>query len=362
MTDMNLLKSEERAIVSLRTLYHSFGYLPFKMSKFEEYDMYVRNKDFLVSDRIITFAGSDGKLLALKPDVTLSIIKNTAREAKGSTRLYYNENVYRPGSSGHYTEIMQTGIENIGELDTGDICEAVYLAAKSLERLSENFVLDVSHMGLISSLLSEISDSTELHEEIFSALSSKSVHELSRITDKFSIDEKWSKLLESLIDFRGSFADAAALISDVTSADAVISALAELSAIGEILRGADFEKRVRLDFSAVGNINYYNGIVFSGYVEGLADRILAGGEYSGLLTSMNCSGRAIGFAIYLDLLERLESATEPYDVDVLLVYSDKTPIKTLFETRETLTLQGKSVSAQKSTDVKIRYKDIVDIS
>ena len=152
------------------------------------------------------------------------------------------------------------------------------------------------------------------------------------------------------------------LISSVASTDSVKSALAELAAIGDILRGAKFESRVHLDFSAVGNINYYNGIVFSGYIEGLSDRILAGGEYSGLLSSMNCSGRAIGFAIYLDLLERLDSTGEPYDVDVLLVYSDETPIKKLFDVREQLTAEGKSVFAQKSADVKVRYKDIVDIS
>ena len=46
------------------------------MSRFEEYDFYARNKDFLVSDRIITFTDSRGRLLALKPDVTLSIIKS----------------------------------------------------------------------------------------------------------------------------------------------------------------------------------------------------------------------------------------------------------------------------------------------
>ena len=69
-------KPEERAAFSLRELYRGYGYLPYKMSKFEEYDLYVRNKDFLVSDRIITFTDMGGSLLALKPDVTLSIIKN----------------------------------------------------------------------------------------------------------------------------------------------------------------------------------------------------------------------------------------------------------------------------------------------
>ena len=71
------LKREERVLFQLRSLYQSYGYRPYKMSKFEEYDLYVRNKDFLVSDGIITFTDTDGRLMALKPDVTLSIIKNT---------------------------------------------------------------------------------------------------------------------------------------------------------------------------------------------------------------------------------------------------------------------------------------------
>ena len=73
---MDVLKNEERAVFALRKLYRSFGYAPYKMSRFEEYDLYVRNKDFLVSDQVITFSDRSGRLLALKPDVTLSIVKN----------------------------------------------------------------------------------------------------------------------------------------------------------------------------------------------------------------------------------------------------------------------------------------------
>jgi ATP phosphoribosyltransferase regulatory subunit len=188
------------------------------------------------------------------------------------------------------------------------------------------------------------------------------VHEIESVARKFELDGKWLSLLKSLVDFNGSFSDAVALIEKTASSDGVASALSELSAIGELVANSALADRVKIDFSAVSNINYYNGIVFSGYVEGIADRILAGGEYSGLLSSMNRSGRAVGFAIYLDLLERLDTECEPYDVDVLLVYSDKTPIKTLFDTRAALTAEGKSVSAHNSSDVKVRYKDIVDIS
>ena len=77
MFNDKILKNNERAIFTLREIYKHYGYLPFKMSKFEEYDLYVRNKDFLIGDSVITFNDTNGKLLALKPDVTLSIIKNS---------------------------------------------------------------------------------------------------------------------------------------------------------------------------------------------------------------------------------------------------------------------------------------------
>ena len=74
------LKWEERALLRLRQLYSSYGYEPFKMSKFEPYDLYLNHKEFLISEGAITFTDTDGTLMALKPDVTLSIVKNFRRE------------------------------------------------------------------------------------------------------------------------------------------------------------------------------------------------------------------------------------------------------------------------------------------
>ena len=79
---------------ALRILYSRYGYSRYKKNKFEEYDLYAKNKDFLISDSVITITDVGGKLMALKPDVTLSIAKNT-RDEPGIRKLYYNENVYR---------------------------------------------------------------------------------------------------------------------------------------------------------------------------------------------------------------------------------------------------------------------------
>ena len=133
------MKNEERVLFALRRLYQSYGYSRFKMGKFEEYDLYVRNKDFLVSDGIITFTDTDGRLMALKPDVTLSIIKNTRQMPARTQKLYYNENVYRvSGSTRCFKEIMQTGLECIGDVDLYDLCEVISLAARSLRIIEDD--------------------------------------------------------------------------------------------------------------------------------------------------------------------------------------------------------------------------------
>ena len=90
---MEKLKREEKIIFDLRKIYEQFGYKHYKMKKFEEYDLYQENKNFLSSENIITFNDLNGKLLALKPDVTLSIVKNANLSEKEKQILkfrYFN--------------------------------------------------------------------------------------------------------------------------------------------------------------------------------------------------------------------------------------------------------------------------------
>mgnify|MGYP000360501305 CR=1 FL=1 len=127
------LKKEDINMLSLRQLYEHFGYVHYKMNKFEEYDLYAENKDFLAGDKIITFTDTNGKLLALKPDVTLSIVKNYNDIPGVVRKVYYNENIYRTSKSTKtYKEIMQMGLECIGDLDIYQIAEVLILAAASL--------------------------------------------------------------------------------------------------------------------------------------------------------------------------------------------------------------------------------------
>lgn len=146
----DILQKSEQIVLSLRALYTKNGYRQYRMSKFEEYDLYAGNKDFLVSDRVVTFTDPNGKLMALRPDVTLSIIKNLKEDSASVKKLCYNENVYRvDAGSQAFRESMQSGVECIGELSAKEFSEVVLLAAESLNLLANDFVLNISDLDVL---------------------------------------------------------------------------------------------------------------------------------------------------------------------------------------------------------------------
>ena len=136
------LQPKERASFALRALYEAAGCRKYHMGRFEEYGLYQENRSFLSSEQVITFTDLDGRLLALKPDVTLSIAK-TAQPAPGETLCYYyHENVYRPSAESHtFKEISQMGLEMLGAVGEAQVQQAVCLAARSLDALGAEWVL-----------------------------------------------------------------------------------------------------------------------------------------------------------------------------------------------------------------------------
>ncbi len=358
--EMFNLKNEEKAVLELRSLYKKYGYMQYKMSKFEEYDLYVRNKDFLVSDHIITFNDTNGKLMALKPDVTLSIIKKSGDQKGGVEKYYYNENVYRvSGSTKAFKEIMQTGLECIGEIDAYNICETVLLAVKSLASISEKYILDISQMDIIEALLEELSLSAESVAAVRKCIGEKNLHELTSICAAENADAEKIKNLAEIVSMYGTPQTVLPRLRALVQNEKAIRAAAELEEISTYLQKNGLGENIRIDFSVVHDIKYYNGIVFKGFVEGIPGGILSGGQYNNLMRKMGKKSGAIGFAVYLDMLQRLQKTEPLYDVDVLLLYEKDTDVQAVSDAVKLLTDTGKSVSVQRQVSEKIRYKQLL---
>ena len=356
------LKGEEKIVLSLRSLYSKYGYLPYKMNKFEEYDLYAKNKDFLVSDSIITFTDTNGKLMALKPDVTLSIIKNANEEKGTKSKVYYSENVYRiSGSTREYKEIMQTGLELIGDLDIYDTYEVISLARASLEAISSDYVLEISHMGVILAIVSKISESEIFHQKALECIGKKSTHAAMQLAKEYSLDSAASELLGALCTLYGTPSAVIEKLEKIAKFPEISIFITELKEIDKLLKGEKNYQKIRFDFSIVNDMNYYNGIVINGYINGICECVLFGGGYDKLLSKMGkkCSG--IGFAIYTDLLSSLNEESHAYDVDSLIIYNDKTDVAALNDLVKEQIAKGKSVTTQRQIPSKLRYREILEI-
>ena len=364
-TNENIFKAQERVSLALRGLYRTFGYKPYKMSKFEEYDLYVRNKDFLVSDRVITFTGESGKLLALKPDVTLSIIKNTPESPTGVNKIYYNETVYRAsavGASNDFAEIMQTGLECFGNIDSYNVCEVIMLALESLAAISDKYILDISHMGILSALIDEAKLSGELESRMLSCISEKNREGVANICAEAGLSDEMIRRFVKLVSLYGRIEDVLVQLPELCVNDKARAGLSELTLICETLKKSGHASKVWIDFSVITDMHYYSAIVFRGFIDKVPTRVLSGGRYDSLLSKMGREGGAIGFAVYLDLLERLDERSADCDADIFLVYGENNTPAEIFEKVRELTANGESVMSGREKPDEIRCSRVIDIT
>ena len=298
-----LLTRDEEAVFTLRALYNKYGYSQYKMSKFEEYDLYVKNKDFLPSENIITFTDTDGRLLALKPDVTLSIIKNS-RITTGLIKAQYNENIYRISKgTNSFKEFMQVGLECLGDVGNSELTEVILLAKKSLDLISESNVLEISHLDITYGILEYAGVSEDGQNKILDCLGKKNVAGIEQVCSSESIGKEKTDLVKKLATVYGTPSAVLPALEAFRVTPATNNAVEQLNYIFSVLEENGIAGGLCIDFSLVGDMKYYNGIAMKGFVDGIPTGILSGGQYDKMMVKMKKNdAKGVGFAVYLSEL------------------------------------------------------------
>lgn len=342
----NFLYNDELTVLRLRSLYEGCGFKKFRMSKFESYDFYAKNKDFLVGNRIITFSNLDGKLMALKPDVTLSIVKN-ADYSTGRQKLYYTENVYRESKDIHeFKEIFQVGLEVLGNIDLFETVEIITLAIKSLLEIDKNAILDISHMGYTEGLMDCMTDDISVRNEIHTLFKEKNAHDLIKLANKSSLPKSPVNAAVDVMSSKSTNEEAIENAESNALNSKMQEAVNEIKKIYDILKKSGLDKHVKIDLSVTDDPGYYNGILMHGYVHGIPRDILSGGRYDMLMSKMGKNGtHAMGFAIYFDALDRKLHKKDKSHTDAYILYNATSDIDTLMSLSAKLTAENISYTA-----------------
>ena len=158
----DILPTEARELHALRrqlmASFASYGYVPLDppMVEFAESAATVDER------RMLRFLDRDGRLLALRPDITTAVARVVAQRyatTEHALRLAYFNAVFReePSMRGSEREYDQAGIELIGAGGLRADAEVIALLASSLAACGlAQADLDVGHAGYLAGFLAEL--------------------------------------------------------------------------------------------------------------------------------------------------------------------------------------------------------------
>ena len=201
------------------------------------------------------------------------------------------------------------GLEMLGAVGEAQVQQTVRLAAQSLGQMGTAWVLEVSHMGYLFGLLDALAVPENARPALLGSLREKNAHELRAAAKAAGLDHAGAETLCGLLSLCGGYEETLTRAEAFSKNDRMRAAAAELRALAEPLEAAGGS--IRLDLSLAGEMEYYNGLVFQGYLRGLPRPLLKGGRYDRLMQKFTPGADAIGFAVYLDELDRLSAPLPP---------------------------------------------------
>ena len=317
------MSKKDLVLLNIRKMYDSYGYKKISLPSFEEYDLYNENKDF-IDRNVLTVMSPNGKLLALRPDITLSVAKKVSKDQSLKySKIYYQENTYNLTKYVGYEEDEQLGIELIGKESTFLDFEIINLAVKSLDIINKKSMIVLSHAGFISSVFENSDLDYEIKEQIFDCINRKNSHDIQKILkNNEHISENVKKLIYKIPELSGNLENIEKELLKYEINGNTKKILSELKQLNSLLMKFYKKSKIIFDFSVVKNLNYYNGIILQGYIEGFPNVILTGGRYDKLFEKFGVDTGAVGFAILTDGLKGYYKDTDKKDFEILIAYDN----------------------------------------
>ena len=257
---------------------------------------------------------SDGRLLMLRPDLTLPIARLAAarvRESDLPVRLRYCAPVVREQESlrGQPRQFTQMGVELIGGDGAAAETEVVSLLAETLADLGvEGWRVVCGSVVPVSALLDRCAPSEDFRDRAQELVHQSDLVSLDGLVEESSLPAPVARALTRIPRVHGGIEalDEVDALLDAACVPGPERGVSELRALVGSLEGTPAEGRLRFDFSIINSFDYYTGLIFKGYVDGIAASVASGGRYDIVLSNLGLSDTAAcGFAISLERLQEV---------------------------------------------------------
>ncbi|HYF84035.1 MAG TPA: ATP phosphoribosyltransferase regulatory subunit [Clostridia bacterium] len=340
MRDILTDESSKRTILQERLLHYmqSCGFCRIETPLFEYYELFSGDISPVDDESIIKTIDSDGKVVVLRPDMTIPTVRVVATKLKGQQKplkLFYVGNVYRADKKNRGTgrEFCQVGAEIYGCSGKWLDLEIIGMAKESFREASvTNYKIDIGHVGIIKGIFEELAIAEEKKVYIIDLIGKKNLVELEKEVSTLSISSRHKEIICKLPRFFGRPEDIFKSIDEIIINDTVRESADHLFEVCEKSREMGLEANLIIDVGMTGNMKYYTGLIFKAYAQGTGDVVISGGRYDDLLGKLGLNTTAAGFAIYVDSMieaAAVENMKQQREHKILAIFSDNSFIEAL---------------------------------
>lgn len=251
-----------------------------------------------------------GRLLLLRPDATAQIARTVAMGMMGDRmplRLAYRTTVFRhePEHAGRDREIFQVGAELIGADDPLSDREIIALLIECLRKLGlSRFKVSLGHVGFFKGLLARAGLSSAGQKRAEHAAAKKDLPKLHEILRQEKISARFAQMILEAPELSGN-ADVIARGRRLAGNDRTLTkSLDRLAQVHRLLSHAGYQDVLFLDLGEFRGFDYYDGIVFDVFAEGIGVELGGGGRYNHLIGRFGRNMPSTGFALNVDRVFR----------------------------------------------------------
>jgi ATP phosphoribosyltransferase regulatory subunit len=276
------------------------------------YDLFEQGMGQTEAQRGFRFTDNDGRLLALRPDVTSSVARMAATllsERARPLRFCYAAPVFRQQPQSHAEwrrENTQLGCELIGTNGHASDLEVLRLAAEILSRLDlqASYVITINNVEIFNGVAAQLDLAPAAREQLRRLIDTRETAELQRFINGFSSTEGSAFLQTTQLTGKREVLRAA---REVITNPRSVAALDSLETLWTDIESLGLAERFEIDLSDVSSLDYYTGLSLKVFVHGAGTSVGRGGRYDGLTGNFGRAEPAVGFVLNLDALTEVLS-------------------------------------------------------
>ncbi len=301
------------------------------------------------AQRTFKFADGNGRLLALRPDVTSGMARAAAtrfaRRAR-PLRLCYAASVFRQLPTTHANsrrETTQIGCELLGRNSIAADLEILTIAVEVLQQLNldAQFVITINDVEIFNGIAEYLALEPDARKQLRELVNIRAIAELKGFLSSYAPPSVCASFAD-LIQLSGKheiFPRARSVITNTRSC----VALDRLENLWQVIEALGISARFEIDLGDVSRLDYYSGLTFAIYCAGAGARIGGGGRYDNLTAKFGKAEPAVGFVLDPDAIAdvlKVQEIPGPKD--------DPDPTRLASSGGDVATLFGKAIAARRS--------------